>query len=169
MISVRNLTKSYGAAVAVDRLSFDVVPGEIVGLIGPNGAGKTSTLRCLAGIHRPTSGAVMLGGHDIVRDAVAAKRLLAFVADEPHLFALASGVLTHNSKPNGLPESVTDRVRRSHEQWFHFVAQPRYRHKSTKAAFQSTFWFTVAVNVAGLAWLLAGGGATVLDGMLLGR
>lgn len=48
------------------------------------------------------------------------------VADEPHLFALASGVLTHNSKPNGLPESVTDRVRRSHEQWFHFVTQPRY-------------------------------------------
>jgi hypothetical protein len=48
------------------------------------------------------------------------------VADEPHLFALASGVLTHNSKPNGLPESVTDRVRRSHEQWFHFTMQPRY-------------------------------------------
>lgn len=48
------------------------------------------------------------------------------VADEPHLFALASGVLTHNSKPNGIPESVTDRVRRSHEQWFHFTLQPRY-------------------------------------------
>ena len=48
------------------------------------------------------------------------------VADEPHLFALASGVLTHNSKPNGLPESVTDRVRRSHETWFHFTRQPRY-------------------------------------------
>ena len=48
------------------------------------------------------------------------------VADEPHLFALASGVLTHNSKPNGLPESVTDRVRRNHEQWFHFVKQPKY-------------------------------------------
>ena len=48
------------------------------------------------------------------------------VADEPHLFALASGVLTHNSKPNGLPESVTDRVRRSHEQWFHFTREPRY-------------------------------------------
>lgn len=44
----------------------------------------------------------------------------------PHLFALASGVLTHNSKPNGLPESVTDRVRRSHEQWFHFTKEPRY-------------------------------------------
>lgn len=48
------------------------------------------------------------------------------VADEPHLFALASGVLTHNSKPNGLPESVTDRVRRSHEDWFHLVKSPRY-------------------------------------------
>lgn len=48
------------------------------------------------------------------------------VEDEPHLFALASGVLTHNSKPNGLPESVTDRVRRSHEQWFHFTREPRY-------------------------------------------
>ncbi len=48
------------------------------------------------------------------------------VADDPHLFALASGVLTHNSKPNGLPESVTDRVRRSHESWFHFTREPRY-------------------------------------------
>jgi hypothetical protein len=48
------------------------------------------------------------------------------VADEPHTFALASGVLTHNSKPNGLPESVQDRVRRSHEQWFHFTLEPRY-------------------------------------------
>jgi len=48
------------------------------------------------------------------------------VEDEPHLFALASGVLTHNSKPNGLPESVTDRVRRSHEQWFHLTKEGRY-------------------------------------------
>jgi len=48
------------------------------------------------------------------------------VADEPHVFALASGVLTHNSKPNGLPESVTDRCRSSHEYLFHMVRQPRY-------------------------------------------
>ncbi len=46
------------------------------------------------------------------------------IEDEPHLFALASGVLTHNS--NGLPESMNDRVRRSHEQWFHLVKQPQY-------------------------------------------
>jgi ABC-2 type transport system ATP-binding protein len=86
MISIRFLTKQYGAARAVNGLSLDVAPGEILGLIGPNGAGKTSTLRCIAGIHRPSSGTVSIDGHDIVKDAAAAKRRLAFVADEPHLF-----------------------------------------------------------------------------------
>ena len=86
MIVIRDLTKTYGTTLAVQGLSLDVRPGEILGLIGPNGAGKTSTLRCIAGIHRPTTGSVSIGGHDIVTDAIAAKRLLAFVADEPHLF-----------------------------------------------------------------------------------
>ncbi len=70
----------------MNGLSLDVAPGEILGLIGPNGAGKTSTLRCIAGIHRPPSGTVSIDGHDIVREPFRAKRLLAFVADEPHLF-----------------------------------------------------------------------------------
>jgi ABC-2 type transport system ATP-binding protein len=86
VISLRNLTKTYGQARAVEGLSLDVAAGEIVGLIGPNGAGKTSTLRCIAGIHRPTSGSVLIGGHDIVGDAIEAKRRIAFVGDEPHLF-----------------------------------------------------------------------------------
>src|SRR6516165_9964254 len=55
---------------AVDDLSFEVGPGEIVGLIGPNGAGKTTTLRALAGILRPTAGTVAIDGHDIVSDAL---------------------------------------------------------------------------------------------------
>ena len=86
MIHVSHLTKRYGQLTAVDDFSFDVQPGEIVGLIGPNGAGKTSTLRCLVGIQRPTEGTVAIGGHDIVADPVEAKRLLAFMADEPFLF-----------------------------------------------------------------------------------
>ena len=86
MIAIRELVKTYGTARAVSGLSLDVAPGELVGLIGPNGAGKTSTLRCIAGIHRPTGGSVSIGGHDIARDPVPAKRLLAFVPDEPHLF-----------------------------------------------------------------------------------
>ena len=86
MIQVSHLTKRYGNLTAVDDFSFSVQPGEIVGLIGPNGAGKTSTLRCIVGIQRPTSGSITIGGHDIVERPVEAKRGLAFMADEPHLF-----------------------------------------------------------------------------------
>lgn len=86
MITVRELSRHYGALRAVDGLSFHVAPGEVLGLVGPNGAGKTTTLRCLCGIAAPTAGHVEIGGHDIQRDGVAAKRLLAFIPDEPHLF-----------------------------------------------------------------------------------
>ena len=58
----------------------------MLGLVGPNGAGKTTTLRCLAGIIPPTRGTVRVGGHDIVRDPIAAKKQLAFFTDEPRLF-----------------------------------------------------------------------------------
>src|SRR5439155_7567206 len=85
-ISVDHLKRAYGDFTAVDNLSFEVGPGEIVGLIGPNGAGKTTTLRSLAGILRPTSGRVLIDGHDIVLDPIEAKRRRAFMPDEPHLF-----------------------------------------------------------------------------------
>lgn len=86
MISVRHLSKSYGDTLAVDDLNFTVASGEIVGLVGPNGAGKTTTMRMIAGILPPGGGSVHVDGHDVVRDPVAAKRRLAIVPDEPHLF-----------------------------------------------------------------------------------
>ena len=85
-IAVEHFTRTYGSFTAVDDLSLDVRAGEIVGLIGPNGAGKTTTLRALAGILRPTSGRVAIDGHDLATDAIEAKRRLAFMPDEPHLF-----------------------------------------------------------------------------------
>jgi ABC-2 type transport system ATP-binding protein len=89
-ISVEHFGRTYasssGAFTAVDDLSFEVGSGEIVGLIGPNGAGKTTTLRSLAGILRPTSGRVRIDGHDLIEDPLEAKRRLAFMPDEPHLF-----------------------------------------------------------------------------------
>ena len=85
-IDVEHFTRSYGSFTAVDDLSLRVTAGEIVGLIGPNGAGKTTTLRALAGILRPTSGRIAIDGHDLATDAIEAKRRLAFMPDEPHLF-----------------------------------------------------------------------------------
>src|SRR5581483_6030252 len=90
MIAVRELTKLYGGFTAVQSISFDVAAGEVLGLVGPNGAGKTTTLRCLAGIINPTSGSVAIAGHDLRTDAIAAKRALAFIPDEPHLFEYLS-------------------------------------------------------------------------------
>ena len=85
-IDVERFTRSYGSFTAVDDLSLRVTAGEIVGLIGPNGAGKTTTLRALAGILRPSSGRIAIDGHDLATDAIEAKRRLAFMPDEPHLF-----------------------------------------------------------------------------------
>ncbi|MBP1634940.1 MAG: putative transporter ATP-binding protein [Acidobacteria bacterium] len=86
MIEVEGLTKVYGRLTAVDRLSFAVAAGEVVGLIGPNGAGKTSTLRCLAGIQAPSAGTARIAGFDIAAQPIEAKRRLAFMPDEPQLF-----------------------------------------------------------------------------------
>jgi ABC-2 type transport system ATP-binding protein len=85
-IEVHGLTKLYGELAAVRDLSFGVAAGEVLGLVGPNGAGKTTTLRSLCGIVRPTSGTIRIDGHDLARDAVRAKRALAFIPDEPQLF-----------------------------------------------------------------------------------
>jgi len=89
-IAVEHFGRTYvtegGTFPAVVDLSFEVGPGEIVGLIGPNGAGKTTTLRALAGILRPTSGRLCIDGHDLIADPLEAKRRLAFMPDEPHLF-----------------------------------------------------------------------------------
>ncbi len=86
MIEIEKLVKNYEGFTAVDELSLSVAKGEILGLVGPNGAGKTSTLRCLAGIIPMTSGCIRICGHDIEDDGVEARRRLAFVPDEPHLF-----------------------------------------------------------------------------------
>ena len=89
-IAVEHFGRTYategGTFTAVADLSFEVGAGEIVGLIGPNGAGKTTTLRSLAGILRPTAGHVRIDGHDLITDPLEAKRRLAFMPDEPHLF-----------------------------------------------------------------------------------
>ena len=66
MLRVENLTKKFKKVTAVDNVSFEVNPGEIIGLLGENGAGKTTTLRMLATMLKPTSGNAMIDGYNII-------------------------------------------------------------------------------------------------------
>jgi ABC-2 type transport system ATP-binding protein len=86
MIIVDSYKKVYRDTVAVSDLSFQVNPGEILGLVGPNGAGKTTTLRAICGIISPTDGKISVAGYDITDEPVEAKRNLAFIPDDPNLF-----------------------------------------------------------------------------------
>ncbi|MEO8464601.1 MAG: ABC transporter ATP-binding protein [Gammaproteobacteria bacterium] len=81
MIDVQSLTKEYGRLRAVDNLSFRVEPGQVLGFLGPNGAGKTTTMRIVAGFLPPTSGRVLVCGHDIETQAVAAKRRIGYLPE----------------------------------------------------------------------------------------
>src|SRR5262245_16270621 len=82
MIHVAGLSKVYGRRTVVRNLCFDVGRGEVVGFLGPNGAGKTTTLRMIAGFIGPSAGVVEVGGHDVVREPIAARRLLGYMPED---------------------------------------------------------------------------------------
>lgn len=86
MIEISNLTKRYGSYTAVDNISFDVGRGEVVGFLGPNGAGKTTTLRVLTGYLPASSGAVRIGGCDIFRQSVEARRKIGYMPENVPLY-----------------------------------------------------------------------------------
>jgi polyether ionophore transport system ATP-binding protein len=85
-VRTEQLSKRYGATLALDTLDLEVREGEVYGYLGPNGAGKTTTIRLLLGLHRPTSGRAELFGVDAWRDPVEAHRRVAYVAGEPFLW-----------------------------------------------------------------------------------
>jgi len=91
VIKIENLTKKFGAYKAVDALNLDIAPGEIFGFLGPNGAGKTTTVKILSGIMNPTSGRVLVGGFDVVKQPLEAKRVLAYIPDEPFVYPKLTG------------------------------------------------------------------------------
>src|SRR5690349_5918204 len=92
MIELRSLTKRYGSFTAVNNVDLDVPRGELFGFLGPNGAGKTTTLRMIAGILRPTSGAVRIAGLDLASQSTAAKQRLGFIPDRPFIYEKLTGV-----------------------------------------------------------------------------
>ena len=80
-IEARSLSKHYGSLRAVDRLSFEVGPGEVLGFLGPNGAGKSTTMKMLTGFLAPTAGTAVINGHDIIDDSLAARRSIGYLPE----------------------------------------------------------------------------------------
>lgn len=91
MIRLEGLTKQYGKFVAVNAIDMHVARGQLFGFLGPNGAGKTTTLRMIAGILRPTAGRVVLGGDDVQRNPMAAKKRLGYIPDRPFVYEKLTG------------------------------------------------------------------------------
>ncbi len=85
-IVLDRVTKRFGPKVAVNDVSFRIEEGEIRGLLGPNGSGKSTTMRMIMGIMKPDFGAISLCGVDVLRDAIAAKRLVGYVPESPYLY-----------------------------------------------------------------------------------
>ncbi len=92
MIEVRGLTKVYDGFTAVDGISFEVRKGEIFAFLGPNGAGKTTTIKMLTTLLTPTSGKILLDGHDPVTDQEAARRSFGIVFFTTHIMEEAERV-----------------------------------------------------------------------------
>lgn len=91
MIQLFHLTKRYGKFTAVDDIDLVIPNGEVFGFLGPNGAGKTTTFRMIAGILRPTSGTVEIGGIDINQRPLEAKSRLGFIPDRPFVYDKLTG------------------------------------------------------------------------------
>ena len=81
MISVKQLRRTFGPIVAVDSISFDAEKGQVLGFLGPNGAGKTTAMRMLACFLQPDSGTATICGHDIIKDSVAVRNSVGYLAE----------------------------------------------------------------------------------------
>ncbi|MCU0869604.1 MAG: ABC transporter ATP-binding protein [Burkholderiales bacterium] len=86
VVQARGLVKWYGRRKAVDRVSFDVMPGEVVGLLGPNGSGKSTILRMLTGYLAPTDGIATIDGCDVLTDSLEARRRVGYVPEDVPLY-----------------------------------------------------------------------------------
>src|SRR5215475_1388365 len=91
LVEICQVTKSFGAKVALKDISFSIPSGQICGLLGPNGAGKTTLFRLLMGILKATEGALFIDGREAFDERVEVKRLVGFLPDEPVFYSYLSG------------------------------------------------------------------------------
>jgi ABC-2 type transport system ATP-binding protein len=110
MIELRGITKAIGEKAVLRDVSFEIANG-IVALLGRNGAGKSTLMRIAAGLWKPDSGSVSLGGHDIARAPVAAKRLLGYQPEFADLYPGITGrdLLRYAAAAHGIPAAAVER------------------------------------------------------------
>jgi len=110
MLEARQLTKLYTGIPAVDRVSFTIRPGDILGYLGPNGAGKSTTVKMLTGLLEPTSGHILFQGEDVHKDLKSYQRRIGYVPEEPHLYPHLSGreYLQLTGRLRGMPRRTLE-------------------------------------------------------------
>jgi ABC-2 type transport system ATP-binding protein len=113
VIRTERLTKTFGEKTAVDELTLAIGEGEFFCFLGPNGAGKTTTIKMITGLSRPTSGRALIGGIDIAKEPVEAKRALGYIPDQPFLYEKLTGrefmrfvAGLYGMRPDGLPARI---------------------------------------------------------------
>ncbi len=111
-LEIRELTKTYGEIVAVDGLSLDVRPGEVVALLGPNGSGKTTTIRCVAGLLNPDHGTILVQGFDLRRHYRLARRQFTYLPQQAEFPSSLSvrEVLQFHARLRGLGREETNQA-----------------------------------------------------------
>ena len=110
MLEARGLTKRYGGLLALDKVSFQLKPGEIVGYLGPNGSGKSTTVNIVVGLLEASSGSIAIDGKTIGEDPIAYKRKIGYVPEEPYLYThlTATEYLTLVGQLRGIPAAALE-------------------------------------------------------------
>ncbi len=113
MLRIDHLTKHYkGSTKGVTDLTLKVEKGDLYAFIGHNGAGKTTTLKCITGIHDFDSGEILIDGIDLKKDALACKRIFAYIPDNPDLYEYLTGIQYLNFIADVFGVSAADRQAR---------------------------------------------------------
>jgi ABC-2 type transport system ATP-binding protein len=113
IIKTRDLTKKYGALVAVNNLNLEIKQGEVFGLLGPNGAGKTTTILMLLGLSEPTGGTAMIEEHNCTHNPIAVKRIVGYLPDNVGFYGDLTGRqnLRFMGELNGIPpKEIEERI-----------------------------------------------------------
>jgi len=111
MLEARALTKRYGGLLALDKVSFQLKRGEIVGYLGPNGSGKSTTVNIVVGLLEPSAGTIALDGRTLAEDPLAYKGRIGYVPEEPYLYThlTATEYLTLVGRLRNMPEAVLEK------------------------------------------------------------